>query len=66
MPFLYELKYMGNSLFFVVKGTRKPHFKGFSFTSDGEKVSDDYIKQLLINLLSVDNLISFFLQNSWL
>jgi hypothetical protein len=29
--------------------------KGFSYTNDGKKVSDDYIKQLLVELLSVND-----------
>ncbi|WP_165145620.1 hypothetical protein [Marinitoga sp. 38H-ov] len=35
--------------------TRKSYFKGHSYTADGKKVSDDYIKQLLVDLLSIDD-----------
>ncbi|MBM7558544.1 IS3 family transposase [Marinitoga litoralis] len=34
---------------------RQSSFKGYSFTVDGKKVSDTYIKQLLVDLLSVNN-----------
>ena len=47
--------YYNTRLFFVVKRTRKSHFKGFSFTTNGEKVSDDYIKKLLLDMLSISD-----------
>jgi len=47
--------YYNTRLFFVVKRKRKSHFKGFSFNTDGEKVSDDYIKKLLFDMFSVSN-----------
>jgi hypothetical protein len=34
---------------------RKSTFKGFSYTNDGKKVSDNYIKQLLVELLTVND-----------
>ncbi|WP_165974009.1 DDE-type integrase/transposase/recombinase [Marinitoga lauensis] len=42
-------------MFFVVKRNRKFYFKGHFYTVDGKKVFDEYIKQLLVELLSVDD-----------
>ena len=47
--------YYNTRLFFVVKRKRKSYFKGFSFNTNGEKVSDEYIKKLLFDILSVSN-----------
>ena len=48
--------YYNTRLFFDSRiRKRKSTFKGFSYTNDGKKVSDNYIKQLLVDLLSVNN-----------
>lgn len=44
-----------NTRIFFDSGIKKSTFKGYSYTNDGKKVSDDYIKQLLVKLLTVND-----------
>ncbi|NUV00582.1 integrase, partial [Marinitoga sp. 1154] len=57
----YKIKrstfYFKSRLFFTVNrySRKNKYFKGYSLNTKGEKVYDEYIKKLLVDLLSIDD-----------